>query len=63
MFKGNGKCDKPVTPRHGGNPEMARVARELRRSSAASPHTPKTRKGTRGMRKSHAIACSIKDMV
>jgi len=27
----------------------------LRRSSAASPHTPKVRKGTRGARKTAAI--------
>lgn len=32
------------------NPEMAKAMRELRRSSAASPHVPTPRKGTRAVR-------------
>lgn len=38
------------------NPELAKAMRELRRSSAAQPHTPKPRKGTRGVRKRRVIA-------
>jgi len=32
------------------NPEMAAAMRELRRSSASSPHVPAPRKGTRAVR-------------
>lgn len=38
------------------NPGLARAMRELRRSSAAQPHTPRPRKGTRGARKRSVIA-------
>lgn len=37
------------------NPERARAMMGLRSSSAAQPHTPKPRKGTRGNRQRHAI--------
>lgn len=37
------------------NPEMAHAMMGFRSSSAASPHTPKPRKGTRGMRSRSAI--------
>jgi len=39
----------------GSNPEYARAARELRRSSAASRHVPKHRKGTKSARNQAAI--------
>lgn len=47
------KKKKPVI---GANPLMAQAARELRRSSAASPHVPEPRKGTRSFAKKRAIA-------
>lgn len=37
------------------NPALAAAMRDLRRSSAASPHTPKTSKGSRAARKRAAI--------
>ncbi|MCL6423669.1 hypothetical protein Bequi_09765 [Brachybacterium sp. JHP9] len=37
------------------NPELASAMRELRRSSAASRHTPLPRKGSRQERKAQAI--------
>lgn len=37
------------------NPAMAAAMRGLRSSSAASPHVPKPKKGTRSARKSRAI--------
>lgn len=37
------------------NPGLALAMQGLRRSSAASPHTPKPRKGTRSARKERAI--------
>ena len=43
------------------NPELAAAMRELRRSSAASPHVMKSRKGTRASRERHAIADSMTD--
>ena len=39
----------------GSNPDYARAARELRRSSAASRHVPKHRKGTKSERNRTAI--------
>ena len=37
------------------NPEMARAMQELRRSNAASRHTPRPRKGTRSERERQAL--------
>lgn len=37
------------------NPDLGHWNRELRRSSAASPQTPKPRKGTRRQREREAI--------
>lgn len=37
------------------NPQMAHWMRELRKSSAATRHTPKPRKGTRRQRERQAI--------
>jgi len=37
------------------NPELAAAMRELRRSSAATPHVPKPRKGTRKVQELKAI--------
>ena len=41
--------------RPSANPEQAHWMRELRKSSAAQPHTPKPRKGTRRERNLQAI--------
>ena len=38
-----------------GNEAMAQAFREMGRSSAASPHTPKPRKGTRGAKLRNAL--------
>lgn len=46
----------PRNRRHAvANPALAQAMRGLRSSSAASPHTPKPRKGARGARKRAAI--------
>lgn len=37
------------------NPELAQAMCELRRSSAAAPHVPSPRKGTRGVARTRAI--------
>lgn len=49
---GKKKADRPWRV---ANPEMAKAMRELRRSSASSPHVPTPRKGTRRERKTRAI--------
>lgn len=43
------------------NPALAEAMRELRRSSAASPHTPAGRKGTRSERRRRAVLDSLDD--
>lgn len=50
-----------LTHRPPANPELARAMADLRRSSAASPHTPKPRKGTRSARKRAAIRAQRED--
>lgn len=42
-------------PRSGPNPELAAAMRELRRSSAASPHVMKKYKGSRADNRNKAI--------
>lgn len=46
---------KPSKKHSWANPELAAAMRELRRSSAAQPHTPKPRKGSRGVRVQRAV--------
>lgn len=46
---------KRVRHRGTANPELAKAMRELRRSSAAQPHTPNPLKGSRQARKRQAI--------
>lgn len=47
---------KPKPTKHTwANPERAAAMHGLRSSSAAQPHTPKPRKGTRGVRLQRAI--------
>lgn len=41
--------------RPSANPEQAKAMALLRRSSAANPHTPRPRKGTRAERERQAI--------
>lgn len=41
------------------NPDLAQAMAQLRRSSAASPHTPRPRKGTRGAQRRRDINDSI----
>lgn len=43
------------------NPALAEAMLELRRSSAASPHTPSGRKGTRSERRRRAVLDSLDD--
>jgi hypothetical protein len=45
----------PKRPAQSANPDYAEAARQLRRSSAASPHVPTPKKGTRSAKKKRAI--------
>ncbi len=47
--------------RPSANPEQAHWMRELAKSSAAQPHTPKPRKGTRRQREREAIRDQRRD--
>lgn len=43
------------------NPQQAHWMRELRKSNAAKPHTPRPRKGTRRQREQQAIRDQYKN--
>lgn len=47
------------TPEH--SPRIMHSMQELRRSSAASPHTPRPRKGSRTERERQAIRDQLRD--
>lgn len=52
--RNNNKSSKPDYATW-ANPELAEAMRQKRRSSAASKHTLKARKGTRGVKNAKAI--------
>jgi hypothetical protein len=52
---------RKTSPHKVANLELAKAMHGLRSSSAAEPHTPKPRKGTRAARKNKAITASADD--